>query len=535
MKFIRKQLFFWLVFLIAFNSFAQSNIDVLHYKFNVELNNNNDSIYGKAIIKVIANENINSATFDLSGLSVNGKGMVVGYVLTDWKTQKPITWKHENNKLIIYDAHRKGDTVAFTISYKGIPNDGLIISTNKYGDRTFFADNWPNRAHNWIPCKDEPGDKASFEFIVKAPSEYEVISNGELAEEKNLADNLTITHWSEDIPLSTKVMVIGVARFAVKQYADSPPDIPVSAWVYPQDSITGFHNYSVAPEIIKFYSDYIAPYPYNKLANVQSKTIFGGMENASCIFYYEASAEENRSQEDLLAHEIAHQWFGDMASEKSFPHLWLSEGFATYFTDMYLESRYGTDSMNRRLTEERRRVISFAKRSDKPVVDSISSLMNLLDANSYQKGGWILHMLRRQMGDSTFHTFIRTYYDHYKGSNANTNDLEQIAEEVSQQDLHTFFKQWLYTPGIPQLTIQWKYDDQKKNVLVTVNQTQSEGAFQFPLQIKLESRDTSKITTLNITKQTETFSIPVASPVNNIIADPNTDLLFDGKVEKMNQ
>ena len=197
---------------------------------------------------------------------------------------------------------------------------------------------------------------------------------------------------------------------------------------------------------------------------MQSKTIFGGMENASCIFYYEASAEENKSQEDLLAHEIAHQWFGDMASEKSFPHLWLSEGFATYFTDMYLESRYGTDSMNRRLMDERRRVIGFAKRSDKPVVDSISPLMNLLDANSYQKGGWILHMLRRQMGDSTFHTFIRTYYDHYKGSNANTNDLEQIAEEVSHKDLHTFFKQWLYTPGIPQLMIQWKYDEQNKTV-----------------------------------------------------------------------
>jgi aminopeptidase N len=145
-----------------------------------------------------------------------------------------------------------------------------------------------------------------------------------LEEEKPLADNKKLTHWKEDVSLPTKVMVIGVAKFAVKQFEDSPADIPVSAWVYPQDSINGFRNYSVAPAIVEFFSNYIGPYPYNKLANVQSKTIFGGMENASAIFYNEASAEENISIEDLVAHEIAHQWFGDMATEKKFSHLWLS-------------------------------------------------------------------------------------------------------------------------------------------------------------------------------------------------------------------
>ena len=137
--------------------------------------------------------------------------------------------EHENNKLIIYDEHKKGDTVAFTISYKGIPSDGLIISKNKYGDRTFFGDNWPDRAHNWIPCEDEPGDKATFEFTVIAPAYYRVISNGKLEEDKIIGDNKKLTHWVEDVSLSTKVMVIGVAKFAVKQYEDSPSNIPVSA------------------------------------------------------------------------------------------------------------------------------------------------------------------------------------------------------------------------------------------------------------------------------------------------------------------
>jgi hypothetical protein len=128
MKPVQRLLFFTTILFQTFSSFAQSNIDVLHYKFEIELNDKNDSIYGKADIKVIVNENITSATFDLSGLGANGKGMVVETAVTNWKTQKPITWKHENNKLTIYDAHGKGDSVTFTISYKGIPADGLIIS-----------------------------------------------------------------------------------------------------------------------------------------------------------------------------------------------------------------------------------------------------------------------------------------------------------------------------------------------------------------------------------------------------------------------
>jgi len=278
----------WISVLLLSCSFgildAQSKIDVLHYTYNILLNDKNDTVEGKAVIEVVTKDIIASATFDLSNINANGKGMVVIYSITNWKTRKPITWRHENNKLTINDAHLKGDTVSFTISYKGIPADGLIISKNKYGERTFFADNWPNRAHNWIPCVDNPADKASFEFIITAPSHYRVISNGTLIEETNLADNKKLTHWKEDTPLPTKIMAIGVADFAVKQFSDNPENIPVSAWVYQRDSTDGFNDYSAAPSILKFLSGYIGPYPYKKLANVESKTIFGGMENAGAIF-----------------------------------------------------------------------------------------------------------------------------------------------------------------------------------------------------------------------------------------------------------
>ena len=522
------------VFVTGLNySFSQSNIDVLHYKFEIELSDKSDTLKGRAFVTLQFTETSNRFWLNLVSPNGKGKGMVAYKVK---EGSEILSSTHGNDSLMVWlkKPAQKNETRTFEIMYQGVPADGLIISRNKYGDRTFFGDNWPDRAHNWIPCKDHPGDKASFEFLVTAPAQYKVISNGKLQEEKILPGDKKFTHWVEDVSLSTKVMVIGVAKFAIKQYDNSPPNIPVSAWVYPQDSVTGFRNYSPAPAVVKFLSDYIGPYPYNKLANVQSTTIFGGMENASAIFYPEESAEENRSMEEVIAHEIAHQWFGDMASEKSFPHLWLSEGFATYMADMYLESRYGVDTLNKELMRARKKVTSFVKRSDKTVVDSLSPLMRLLNANSYDKGGWILHMLRRQIGDSLFHLLIKTYYDRYKGKNAETNDLLKVTEEISHKDMHQFFRQWLYTPGIPQLDIQWQFNKKDRTVSITVNQIQKESAFEFPLEVAVETKMTKqKITALNISKRSETFTLGVADPDVNLLVDPQTNLLFDGKVERI--
>jgi aminopeptidase N len=505
------------------NCYSQSNIDVIHYKFEIELSDKNDSVKGNAFVTIKFRQPSDRFSLSLSSPS-GGKGMIA-YRVTE--NGKPVIAMHSNDSVtVLLNKHADHEEIrTFEVQYGGVPSDGLIISRNKYGDKTFFSDNWPNRAHNWIPCNDEPGDKATFEFVVTAPSQYRVISNGKLEEEKILADNKKLTHWKEDVSLPTKVMVIGVANFAVKQYEDSPADIPVSAWVYPQDSIHGFRNYSAAPGILRFFSNYIGPYPYNKLANVQSKTIFGGMENASAIFYFEKSAEGNTSIEDLMAHEIAHQWFGDMATEKKFSHLWLSEGFATYLADVYLESKYGRDTLNSRLKEEREKVIAYAAGSFKPVVDSISSLMMLLNPNSYEKGGWILHMLRRQMGDSGFQSFIRKYYDRYKGKNADTEDLEKIAEEVTGKSLQQFFTQWLYTPGIPQLKIDWHYSKNDKTISIRVTQ-QQKTIFQFPLELKLEG-ETSMNKTLSISSRSEIFSIPTSATIQRIYVDPNTSLLFE--------
>ena len=149
------------------------------------------------------------------------------------------TFKQENDKLIIPSKFNIDDTAEVIINYRGIPADGLIISKNKFGKRTFFSDNWPNRAHNWIPCNDNPADKATVEFLVVAPSHYQVISNGIQIEESSFGDNNKETHWKEDVPLPTKVMAIGAADFAVN-YVGDVNCIPVSSWVFPEDRNDGF-------------------------------------------------------------------------------------------------------------------------------------------------------------------------------------------------------------------------------------------------------------------------------------------------------
>jgi aminopeptidase N len=530
-----------LFFTLLFSAFilvgqGQNQIDVLHYKFSIEVNDKSDTIYGQAKIYFKLTEPVSSISLDLTSLSTNKKGMTVTDVFFDPFSSMTLPFKHEKDKLTVTlnQQRAKGDGSFITIFYKGIPADGLIISKSQFGKRTFFADNWPNRAHNWIPCVDDPADKATVEFIVTAPSHYQVISNGVQIEETNLPGDKKLTHYKEEVPLPTKVMVIGVADFAVSTVANINC-IPIYSWVYPENKTEGFIDYSMAKDILAFHVDYIGPFPYKKLANVQSKTKFGGMENAGAIFYAEDRVNGRQDQEELLSHEIVHQWFGDMATEKSFAHLWLSEGFATYLTHLYIESKYGTDSLNNEMKYDRENVIDFVKRSRRPVVDSTPNYMQLLNANSYQKGSWILHMLRRQLGDSVFKKSIRLYYATYAGKNAETKDLQKIFETVSGKNLEKFFRQWLYNPENLQLDFTWKYDKKKNNVTVTLTQLQKSEDFEFPFEILIQESTVTmpKRMIKAVSKRSETFVFPVKSKPVRVEIDPMTSLLFEGKLTEL--
>jgi len=265
---------------------------------------------------------------------------------------------------------------------------------------------------------------------------------------------------------------------------------------------------------------------------VQSKTRFGGLENANTIFYSESSVSGTRKSEGLLAHEIAHQWFGNMATEKSFGHLWLSEGFATYFTILYFENKYGKDTAIKMLKEDREQVIAYSKESKKAVVDTEETdYMKLLNPNSYPKGGWALHMLRSELGDTIFWRSIRKYYATYAGSIADTRDLQKVFEGVSGKDLKQFFDQWLYTTGQPELDITWSYDATGKFINIGIKQ-QQKNIFKFPLTFKINYSSGSKKEKVYVDKADFSYKIKQDQKPASIIVDPDTELLMSNTIKE---
>ncbi|WP_305982723.1 M1 family metallopeptidase [Roseivirga thermotolerans] len=501
-----------------------ATIDVQHYRFELQLTDVNDQITGIAHVTVHFLKDSPDFHFDLVNEN-HGKGMKVNVVMAN---SKRIDFSHKNNQLTLNYPAKSGERVTFLIAYEGVPANGLIISKNKYGDRTFFGDNWPDRGKHWLPIVDHPSDKATVEWIVTAPAHYQVIGNGKLVERSNIDDKLTLTHWRSEVAIPTKVMVIGAARFAIQNTGDIY-GIPISAWVYPQDREKGFHDYALALPITDWFINHVGPYPFSKLANVQSKTQFGGMENASNIFYSENSVNGQRTSEGLIAHEIAHQWFGNSASEANWHHVWLSEGFATYFTNLYMEQKYGRDNFVQRVKEQRQQIIDYSKQSRVPVVNkAIEDYMQLLNTNSYQKGGWVLHMLRKEVGDELFWQAIRTYYARYKLANAYTEDLRKVFEEVSGLDLAQFFKQWIMQAGQPKIEATWAYKNGKLEM--QINQRQQE-EFLFDLEVKITyPNGQSELRKIPVHQKQMVWSPELSTRPSKIELDPNSWLLFEGQL-----
>lgn len=523
-KFLTCIFLFTLLFSYAQNNLGSLNkLDILNYKLIIDLNDSTNIIDAQAKIDLKFKQKLSQFNLDFYALDSLGLGMNVAYVLQNTDTVK---FSHSNNSLLIFcDSTNTTDNFEFTIAYSGVPQDGLIISKNIYGDRTFFGDNWPNRAHNWFPCIDHPSDKATVDYVITAPNTYQIIANGLEVEETNLTNLKKLYHYKTTVPIPTKVMVFGAARFAVQNLGETH-QIPISTWVYPQNKDAGFYDFAVAQNILNFFVENIGDYPFQKLANVQSKTRFGGMENAGNIFYFEKSVTGKQEHEDLIAHEIAHQWFGNSASEKDWPHLWLSEGFATYLTNLYMLEAKGEAVFKNRLKNERNIVIKFFETKKTPVVDyETKNLMALLNANSYQKGSWFLHMLKNKIGTELFWQGLKNYYNKYKFSNATTQDFKAIMAQTANINLDFFFNQWLEKPGHPILKTNWIYNNGILRVLI--NQTQ-ETVFEFDIEVEIEYNDgTKEIRTITVEHHAMPYELTVNKEVKSIVFDPNVKLLFE--------
>ena len=508
-------------------------LDVQQYDFQLTLTDASNEIVGEATVTVRpTTDTLTAIRLDLDDPQPSaGTGMTVESVT---ETGEAVPFEQANDHLVIQAAESpRADTErTFTIRYRGVPSDGLIIDTNQHGDRTFFGDNWPNRARHWLPVVDHPSDKASVAWTVTAPAHYDVIANGRRLGQTDDGNTRT-TRYRTDAPLPTKVMVIGVARFAVDSIGVQS-DVPMQSWAYPQDRATALQDLQVAPRIVRFFEGNIAPYPFDKLANVQSTTRYGGMENAGAIFYSEQSMSDNRPSTDLIAHEIAHQWFGNTVTESGWEHLWLSEGFATYLEHLYLEYAEGAEPMRKAMREARSKALAFQSRApDTPLVDTTyADPVELLNTNPYDKGAWVLHMLRFELGDGDFWETLQTFYERHKTGNASTADFQSAAEDVSGKDLGVFFDQWTRRAGYPILDIQYQYAEADEHVSVTVEQMQRGQLFTFPLELGLAIGDTEDLAVVDVTQRTQTFQIGVPARVKGVTVDPHTWLFGEWEISR---
>ena len=512
--------------------YTQPGVDVQHYAFSLTISDSTNQIQGETTIRFTRADDRQTVWFDLiSPRDSSETGMRVRSVsLPDGKA---VPFSQRNDRVFINLAASPNQPTEVVIRYGGIPARGLIISQNKFGERTFFGDNWPNNARNYLPVVDHPSDKATCSFAVNAPATYRVIANGKLVNESALPNGRKLTRWQENTPIPTKVMVIGAAHFAVEEVG-SVGNVPVQSWLYPRDSQKGFVDYRPAKEILQYFIDKVGPYSYEKLANVESTTIFGGMENASCIFYSEKVivGKKDSDVEALLSHEIAHQWFGNSATEADWSQLWLSEGFATYFSALYLEHAYGKDTLNAVLNQNKGQIFRYSALKPKgTIVDSTAAnLMDLLNPNSYQKGGWVLHMLRHELGDEVFWKGIRAYYEKFRNANAQTSDLQAVMESVSGKKLGQFFQQWLHQPGYPEIVWGSSYDAAKKALVIDVRQAQRSGSlFVVPLTFSIRGangRETSRTARLTMTQQNQTFTVPLATRPAAVVIDPDNTVLM---------
>ena len=506
----------------------QPGVDAIHYVFRLTLVDASNEIAGEATVRLrLAADNLAEVLLDLASAGERG-GMTVSSVTMGGGAA---SFSHESDRLRIAlpAGAKKGQDVSFTIRYRGVPAEGLRLIPNIHGERTIFSENWPNRARHWLPMIDHPYDKATGEFIVTAPAHYQVISNGLLVEETDLADGRRRTHWKQSVPISSWLYALGVARFTV-HHAGPTQGVPLQTWVFPQDRDAGLTLFEeTTRQAMAFFTERIGPYSYEKLANVEAAGLSGGTEHASAIFYGEKGVTKGRGP---VVHEVAHQWWGNAVTERDWDDVWLSEGFATYFTMLFTEHVYGRDAFVGSLRGSRQTVLETERKlPDTPVIHrNLSDMRRVLNPLVYQKAGWVLHMLRGLVGTEAFWKGIREYYGRYRNGNVSTDDFRAVMEEASGQDLRWFFNQWLTRPGTPVIEGSWRYDNARKQIDVDLSQTAAGSPFRLPIEIGIAARpgDPPRIERVELTQGRSTFTIAAEAEPVSVILDPNTWLLHEG-------
>ena len=462
----------------------QPGIDVLDYDVALELPDTGAFLRGDVTVTVRRTNGLSHLRLDLvDRLTV--RTVEVG--------GRSVSAPHSGGKIDV-PLDGTADSLRVRVVYDGAVTDGLVVRKDDKGRWTWFGDNWPDRAREWLPTVDHPSDKATVSWTVVAPVGRTVVANGALVSTRRVARAgraMTETRWRESRPIATYLMVIAAGPlelFDLREpdchYGDEGQCVRQSVYVLPEVKRWLPGPFSAAGPIVSLFERLVGPFPYEKLAHLQSSTRFGGMENASAIFYDDKLFARRTLMDGIIAHETAHQWFGDAVTEREWGHLWLSEGFATYFAALWTQFVRGDATYRAEMAQIRDQVLADSVVAVRPVLDTAETkYLSLLNANSYQKGGYILYMLHRQLGDSAFFGGLRSYYATYRHGTALSADLQRELERSSHVSLAQFFEQWLRRPGVAAPDIGWAYDAATSTIAIRVVQDSARGAYELSLPV----------------------------------------------------
>jgi aminopeptidase N len=457
---------------------------------------------------------------------------------------EPCRFETDDSKLRVILARplAQGREVELAIDYAATPRRGLYFvgPDQAYPDKPVQA--WTQGededSRYWFPCYDYPNNRTTSEVIATVPEQFTAVSNGALLSTRADAAAHTRTfHWRHDVPHSSYLITLAAGEFT--EIIEAAGDTPVVYYVQPgreEDARRAFGN---TPRMIRFFERIIGvPYPYARYAQVAvNDFIFGGMENTTATTQtadtlHDARAHLDFKSDPLVAHELAHQWWGDLLTCRDWSHAWLNEGFATYFEAMWCEEDLGADEFAWNVRQDRANYLEEdAHHYRRPVVcNRYRAPIELFDRHLYEKGSLVLHMLRREAGDDLFFRTLNLYCARHRGGNVITQDLQRAFEDATGRNLDFFFDQWLYKEGHPDIEVSHSFDDKRKLSSVTVKQTHKTSDttpnFRFTTQIALmdgDGRETRH--RVEIREREQVFNFPCDKAPKAIRFDPAHDIV----------
>ena len=512
------------------------DFDVQHVKLDISVDPEKKKLEGAVHITLTPIvDNVTRLEFDAVDLDIADVRLSQG---------KISSFENTGRKLIINldKALKMSENLAVSIRYSGEPRRGLyFIGPDKY---------YPDRPHQawtqgqdedsryWFPCYDYPNDTATSETIVTVPSKYTMISNGVLAETKeDKAKGTKTYHWKQDIPHTTYLTSIVVGEFSVVK--EKAEDVELQYFITKGREEDAKRSFEKTPNMVRFFSDYFGvKYPYPKYAQVTvSDFIFGGMENISATTLTERTLHDKRahldfSSDDLVSHELAHQWWGDLITCRDWSHGWLNEGFATYSETLFKEEDLGKDEASYYVMQEFETYLEEdSERYRRPIVSkTYIDPTDLFDRHLYQKGGLVLHTLRYYLGEELFKKGLRNYANSFREKVVETSDFRRAMEEATGRSLEGFFDQWVHHGGHPEFKVGYDWDDNAMIAKISVSQTQTGNSgtplvFQTPVDISFTFAKGVQTKRVMITQRDETFYISLPEKPRDVEFDPGNWVL----------